>query len=157
MVFMESPKRPPSRGIKSKESLQFDYDKLPMSLNARWEPEDILKIIFPPQLQKVQYEIATKLLRFLSEKREARGREIEEWAAGNSISNSTLRNLVIPKLVRVGLLARERRNPTGQGEKDKRHEMVLVLSKRFGEAFQHIGREWNAIVETWRVKSREQT
>ncbi len=146
--------QPASRGIKSKESLQFDYDKLPMSLEARWEPEDVLKLIFPPALQKAQYDIAVKLLRWLADKQEARGRELEGWATQNAIPNSTLRNLVIPKLVRVGVLARERRNPTGQGEKDKRHEMVLILSKRFGEALQHIGKEWSSIVETWRIKKK---
>lgn len=146
---------PASRGIKSKESLQFDYDKLPMSLEARWEPDDVLKIVFPPALQKAQYDIAVKLLRWLADKGEARGRDIEDWAVQNTIPSSTLRNLVIPKLVRVGMLARERRNPTGQGDKDKRHEMVLVLSKRFGEAFQHIGREWSSIVETWRIKKKQ--
>lgn len=148
--------QPASRGIKSKEALRFDYDKLPLSLEARWEPEDVLKLVFPPELQKAQYEIAVKLLRWLSQKQEARGREIEEWAVQNAIPSSTLRNLVIPKLVRVGMVARERRNPSGQTQKDKRHEMVLVLSKRFGEAWQHIGREWSSMVETWRIKKKSQ-
>ncbi len=115
----------------------------------------MLKLVFPPELQEAQYEIALKLVSFLSSRESANGDELAGWAQENGVPNSTLRNLVIPKMIRVGLLARERVNPTGQGEKDKRHRMVLKLSKRFGEAMQHAGREWNALVETWRVKRKK--
>ncbi len=114
-----------------------------------------MKLVFPPELQEAQYEIALKLVSFLSSRESANGDELAGWAQENGVPNSTLRNLVIPKMIRVGLLARERVNPTGQGEKDKRHRMVLKLSKRFGEAMQHVGREWNSLVETWRVKRKK--
>lgn len=150
----EKTKAPPSRGIKSKEALHFVYDKLPMSLNARWEAEDVLKIVFPPHLQRAQYEIALKLILFLKDKEEASGHEVTEWAKAHNVPNSTLRNLVIPKLKKMGLIALGRRNPTGTDKKDKRHPMVLTLSKRFGEALQHIGKQWSELVETWRAKRK---
>lgn len=146
---------PRSRGLPSRKSLLFEYAKLPMSLNARWEVEDVLKLVFPPHLQAVQYEIAVKLVRWLASEGEVDGFRLSEWQKANGAANSTLRNLVIPKLVRCGLLARERRYPTGQEERDKRHKMVLTLSTRFGEALKHIGSEWSSLVETWRIKRQK--
>ncbi|MDP2717211.1 MAG: hypothetical protein Q8P02_00550 [Candidatus Micrarchaeota archaeon] len=146
---------PKSRGIPTKKALLFEYGKLPMSLSARWEAEDILKMLFPPHMQSVQYGIAVRLLAALRESGQMNGRQLAEWAEENKAANSTLRNLVIPKLVRFGLLARERENPTGQSDKDKRHHMVLKPSLRFGEALQHIGKEWSSLVHTWRVKRNE--
>ena len=146
---------PASRGIPSRRALLLNYNKPPMPWSARWEKEDVLKLVFPPELQEAQYGIALKLVSFLSSKESANGDELAGWAQDNGVPNSTLRNLVIPKMIRVGLLARERVNPTGQGDKDKRHRMVLKLSKRFGEAMQHAGREWNSLVETWRVKRKK--
>ncbi|MBI4360212.1 hypothetical protein HY572_00385 [Candidatus Micrarchaeota archaeon] len=143
---------PPSRGIATKKALLFEYGKLPMSLNARWEVEDVLKIVFPPALQKVQYDVAVRLVKHLLLEGEMDGRAISKWQAEAAVANSTLRNLVIPKLVRTGLLARERRSPTGQDDKDKRHKMVIKPSLRFGQALQHVGREWNSLVETARIK-----
>ncbi len=148
---------PRTRGLPSRKSLLFEYGKLPMSLGARWDAEDILKLLFPPHLQAVQYAIAVKLIRHIAQVGEMDGKAISAWQKENGAANSTLRNLVIPKLVRCGLLARERRNPTGQDDKDKRHKMVLKTSARFGEAFQHIGREWSALVETWKIKRSQQT
>ncbi len=146
---------PRTRGLPSRKSLLFEYGKLPMSLGARWEADDILKLLFPPHLQAVQYDIAVKLLKHVSQVGEMDGKAISAWQKENGAANSTLRNLVIPKLVRCGLLARERRNPTGQDEKDKRHKMVLKASARFGEALQHIGKEWSSLVETWRIKRQQ--
>ena len=148
-------REPASRGIPSKESIWFSYSKLPMSVSARWEKEDVLKLVFPPQFKKAQYGIALKLVEFLSARESATGEEIANWAEGNKIANSTLRNLVIPRMISAGILSRERRNPTGQTEKDKRHEMVLMLSTKFGEAMQHIGKEWSSLVETWRIKRKQ--
>ena len=145
---------PASRGIPSKRALWFEYDNLPMPVTARWEAEDVLRIVFPPQLQRAQYEIAVKLVRFLASNDSVDGLALAEWQASEGIPNSTLRNLVIPKMVRIGMLGRERKNPTGQHDKDKKHHMVLKLSTRFGEAFRHVGGEWSALVEAWRVKRR---
>lgn len=151
---MEEIRSPASRGISSKKALWFEYDKLPMSLGARWEMEDVLKLVFPPHLQKAQYAIAVSLVNILGEEGEVNGDTIAAWQHSRQIPNSTLRNLVIPKMVRCGLIARERQNPTGQTNKDKRHHMVLKLSSRFGEAFKHIGSEWNTLVETLKEKRK---
>ncbi len=147
-------KEPVSRGIPSRRALWFEYDKLPMSLNARWDAEDVLKLVFPPLVQRAQFDLAVKLIAFLKDKEAVNGDELAGWMAANGVPNSTLRNLVIPKMIRVGLLARERRNPSGQDARDKRHQMVLKLSARFGEAFKHVGSEWSALVETWRIKRK---
>jgi len=146
---------PASRGIPSKRSLWFDYGQLPMAVTARWEAEDFLKLVFPPQYQRAQYDIAVKLVHLLGEHEEIGGDELATWMQANGVPNSTLRNLVIPKLYRVGMVARERRNPTGQDLKDKRHRMVLKLSNRFGEALKHIGGEWVSLVETGRIKRKK--
>lgn len=145
---------PATRGIPSKESVYFVYSKLPMSLEARWEVDDILKIVFPPQYKKSQYNLAVKLVKFLGERGELNGEKLSDWIKQNSVSESTLRNLVIPRLVGVGMIVRERIDPTGQTDKDKRHEMNLKLSTRFGEAFKHIGSEWNGIIQAWRIKKQ---
>ncbi len=146
---------PASRGIPSKESLWFSYAKLPMAVTARWEVEDVLKLVFPPQYKGKQYDAALKLIQQLSKSEQMDGDALAKWQEENKIANSTLRNLVIPRLIAVGMLARERMNPTGQTDKDKRHAMVLKLSLRFGEAMQHVGQQWNSIVETWRVKRQQ--
>lgn len=146
------PKQIASRGLPSKKSIQLEYDKLPVPLNIRWEYNDVLQLIFPEQLQKAQYEIASKLIKLLKEKIRVRGQEVSEWAINNNIPNSTLRNLVIPKLIRTGLIVRERINPSGQTNQDKRREMVLTLSSKFGNMLIHIGKEWNYIVDTARFK-----
>lgn len=151
---MAEVKGPASRGISSKKALWFEYDNLPMSLGARWELEDITKLVFPPHLQKAQYDLAVALLKLVGEQGEVDGDLLAAWQHASRIPNSTLRNLVIPKLVRCGLLARERKNPTGQSNKDKRHHMVLKLSARFGEAFKHVGVEWSTLVETFKEKKR---
>ncbi|MFH0922822.1 MAG: hypothetical protein V1811_02070 [Candidatus Micrarchaeota archaeon] len=147
---------PASRGIPSKKSLWFEYGKLPMAVTARWEYEDVLQLVFPPWAQRAQYDIAVKLVRFLSDKESVDGNELAHWAGERQIPNSTLRNLVIPKMIRTGLLARERVNPTGQTERDKKHKMVLMLSTRFGEALKHAGSEWSSLVETWRIKRKKE-
>ncbi|MEK6843041.1 MAG: hypothetical protein AABY04_01000 [Candidatus Micrarchaeota archaeon] len=146
---------PASRGIPSKESLWFHYNKLPMSLQGRWETDDILKLVFPPQFKKAQFHIAGKLLTYLSLEEEATGDQVSQWATKNQIPLSTLRNLVVPRMIATGFLSRERKNPTGQTDKDKRHEMVLKISSKFGEALKHIGGEWSSIVETWKVKRKQ--
>ena len=147
-------KSPASRGISSKKALWFEYDNLPMSLGARWELEDLLKIVFPPHLQKAQYNIAVELVKMIGEQGEVDGDFLAAWQHSRQIPNSTLRNLVIPKLVRCGLLGRERQNPTGQTKKDSRHHMVLKLSNRFGEALKHMGMEWTTLAETFKEKRR---
>ncbi|MBI5228708.1 hypothetical protein HY991_01260 [Candidatus Micrarchaeota archaeon] len=143
-----------AKGIPAKRAIWFEYDRLPMPTTARWEYQDILKLVFPPVAQRAQYEIAGKLVLLLSRREEADGNVIAEWAKEEQIPNSTLRNLVIPKLIRVGILARERVAPTGLTEKDKRRPMILKLSTKFGDALKHIGEEWTSIVETWRVKRK---
>ncbi|VVB70939.1 Uncharacterised protein [uncultured archaeon] len=143
---------PPSRGVPSKSSIQFEYDKLPLPVTARWDYEDVLKIIFPPKFQNAQYDLAKKVILLVKEKGAIDGDALGDWATKNNIPNSTLRNLVIPKLIRVGMLTRERQNPSGQTNQDKKHRMILKISTKFGEAFQHIGREWNGIVESWKLK-----
>ncbi len=151
----ESLKTPFSRGIPSKTALKFVYDDLPMSLEARWEAKDVLALVFPPDLQKKQYEIAVKLIDFLSTREGVSGQELSAWMLENGVANSTLRNLVIPKLVRVGMLARSRRNPSGQNTRDERHQMLLSVSNRFGEALKHVGSEWTSLVNTWRFKQKQ--
>lgn len=149
-------KTPFSRGIPSKTALKFVYDDLPMSLEARWEAKDILALVFPPDFQKTQYEIAVNLINFLSTREGVTGQELNAWMLENGIANSTLRNLVIPKLVRIGMLSRSRQNPSGLGSvKDKRHPMRLSVSNRFGEALKHIGNEWTSLVNTWRFKQKQ--
>ncbi len=156
MEGVESEQRtgPVTRGIPSKESVFFVYSKLPMSLEARWEADDILKIIFPPQYKKSQFDCAVKLVKFLAVEGEVNSDRLSDWIESSGVSESTLRNLVIPRLVAIGMVARERSNPTGQTDKDKRHGMKLKLSTRFGEAFKHIGSEWNGIVQAWRIKKQ---
>lgn len=143
---------PASRGLPSKSAIRFEYDKLPLPVTARWDYDDVLKIIFPPELQAAQYELAKKVILLVKEKGHLSGDDLGDWASKNNIPNSTLRNLVIPKLIRVGMLSRERQNPSGQTNQDKKHRMILKISTKFGEAFQHIGKEWNGIIESWKLK-----
>ncbi|MFH1200413.1 MAG: hypothetical protein V1708_05065 [Candidatus Micrarchaeota archaeon] len=146
---------PASRGIPSKESLWFCYSKLPMALTARWEAEDVIKLVFPPQFKGKQYDAALRLVIALSKAEQMDGDALAKWQAENKVANSTLRNLVIPRLISAGMIARERVNPTGQTDKDKRHAMVIKLSMRFGDSLSHIALQWNSIVETWRVKRQQ--
>jgi hypothetical protein len=137
------------KSMPSGESLWFNYDKLPKKIKQRWELDDVLELIFPKEFNPAQKDIASKLIKTMLNKPEGlSGEEIEEFRKANEISNATLRNLVIPKLVRIGLISRERDSPTGQTNKDKHHMMIIKLSESFGNALKKIGEEINSIINT---------
>jgi len=140
------------RSIPSKESLWFNYKKLPKRPDQRWEIEDVIQLVFPKEFLPKQHEIAVELIKFMlpyHKEGGVYGNQIESFRKEKGFSNATLRNLVIPKLVRIGLLTRERVNPTGQTHKDKRHRMKLKLSHKFDMSLQRIGLQLETIIKTY--------
>jgi len=117
-----NPKRPSSGGIPSGESLWVPshYGK---DLKARggldktvfWDVSDVMDFVFPEKFQPTYHAVACKLIAFILKKGYVGKKDISAFMKEHGISKPTLENKVIPKLVRLGLLKRERENRVGKG------------------------------------------
>ena len=76
-------------------------------------------------------------------------KEIGQFLKDTHHSKSTLENKVIPKLVRFGLLKREREIGTG---KISTRALILSESLTFTNYLDRIGFAWNMLVSTARKK-----
>ncbi|MFH1297372.1 MAG: hypothetical protein ABIJ04_08890 [Bacteroidota bacterium] len=76
-------------------------------------------------------------------------KEISKFLKENGYSRSTLENKIIPKLVRFGLIKREREIKQGLG---KGRSLILSDSLTFTNYLERIGFGWNMLVSTARQK-----
>ncbi|RLI91901.1 MAG: hypothetical protein DRO65_00810, partial [Candidatus Altiarchaeales archaeon] len=118
-----------------------------------WEIPEIIDFVFPRKYQPKYHEIACKFLEFLLEKEYVSKKEIRDFLHETGYSRSTLENKIIPKLVRFGILKRER-ELVGKIDK-KRRPLVLRESLTFSSYLSKIANEWRRIVETSRFKRRK--
>lgn len=150
----------PVRGetLKSKESLYFPSvqgeDWPEIDEDIRWDLRDVIDHVFPRNYQERSHRYAVKLMRFLTENPGGIGKErLTEFLEGEDIPKSTAYNVVIPKLVRFGLLARQReanKSTPGRG-----WFMVLKPSKSFSSHLEKLAQEWRSIYKTAIKKSEE--
>jgi len=143
---------PASRGVPARESLWLPPVDSPaikaksLDEEVRWSLTDVVEHVFPRAYQPQYHKIALALLGQLSQKTALEAPDLAAFVGGNGFSKATFYNKIIPRLIDVGAVKRER---IGQ------RAMRLTLSKSFGNYLQKIGREWNSIVETARRRQPE--
>jgi len=154
-----APKRPSSGGIPSGESLWLPshYGK---ELKAKggldktvfWTVADVLDFVFPEKYQPTYHSVACRLVELILKKGFVGKKDLSRFMKDNGVSKSTLENKVIPKLVRVGLLKREREFKAGLG---KGRGLVLSESLTFTSYLDRLGFAWNMLVSTARKKKQD--
>jgi hypothetical protein len=154
-----NPKPPSSGGIPSGESLWLPshYGK---DLKAKggldktvfWDVSEVINFVFPEKFQPTYHAVACKLTALILRKGYVGKKDISAFMKENNISKPTLENKVIPKLVRLGLLKREREFKTGLG---RGRGLVLSESLTFTAYLDRIGFSWNMLVSTARKKKRD--
>lgn len=151
-----NPKRPASSGIPSDESLWLPSHygvelkrKGGLEKTVYWDVGEVVDFIFPRRFQPVYHQVASDFLSLVLEKDWVTKDEIAVFLSQKGYSKSTLENKVIPKLVRFGLLKREREITAGMG---KGRALILSNSLTFSNYLERIGFAWNMLVSTSRKK-----
>lgn len=148
---MNKPEPPKKKRLKSKESLYFPSVQSNKWKNIdediRWDLEDIINHIFPKKYQEKSYEYAVKLMHFLIENPGGIGKkDLSKFIKEEDIPKSTLYNIVIPKMVKLGIL--ERKRETNVSNPNKGWFMILKPSISFSSHLQKLSREWRSIYKT---------
>jgi hypothetical protein len=151
-----NPKRPASRGIPSGESLWMPPHygievkrKGGLDKTVYWDVGEVADFVFPRRLQPVYHAVASDFLSLVLERDWVTKKEIGEFLARKGHTKSTLENKVIPKLVRFGLIKREREIGGAMG---KGRALILSDSLTFTNYLDRIGFAWNMLVSTSRKK-----
>lgn len=152
----QAPKRPVSRGIPTPESLWLPpHDgvelrkKGGLDKTVYWDVGEVVDFVFPRHYQPVYHKVASDFIALILERDWVTKKEIGEFLAKNKYSKSTLENKIIPKLVRFGLLKRQREITAGMG---KGRALILSESLTFTNYMDRIGFAWNMLVSTSRKK-----
>lgn len=137
--------------LKSKESLYFpsvqgnkwsDIDP-----DIRWDLEDVIDHIFPGNYQERSNEYARKLVNFVLDNPEGVKKEmLSNFLEKENIPHSTAYNVVIPKLVKFGILRREREE--NQSDPGRGWFMILKPSKSFSSHLEKLAKEWRSLYKT---------
>ncbi len=153
-----APLLPPSRGIPADESLWVPRhygkelrDKGGLDKTIMWAVPDIVDFIFPRRYQPKYFQVATDFLELVLESEVVTKKEISKFLESKGYSRSTLENKIIPKLVRFGLLKRER-ELTGSMKKGR--SLIISESLTFTNYLDRIGFAWNSVVSTARRKRK---
>ena len=148
---MENPTPPNEKRLKSKESLYFPSvlgsKWKSVDPDIRWELSDIINHVFPREYQEKSHEYACKLMDFLLKNpRGINKKMLSEFIKNESLPKSTLYNIVIPKLVKLGLIERNREsNVTNPG---KGWFLILRPSISFSSHLGKLADEWRSIYKT---------
>ena len=131
-----------TRGVKSKESLflpslkyQYANQRLFPDYTEydRWTVKDILKLVYSPFSQEVYYTTTTKFMELLLKEGELNRKQVNGFLSDNSLSKTTLVNVIIPRLKRLGIV-----------------ELVSGYykpSKDFGKFFMKVSKEYFSILK----------
>ncbi|MCX6695730.1 MAG: hypothetical protein NTU61_05495, partial [Candidatus Altiarchaeota archaeon] len=99
-------------------------------------------------------KVACDFIRLLLSRDVVTKKEIRDFLERTGYSKPTLENKVIPKLVKFGLLKREREVTSGQLGKGR--ALVLTESLTFTNYLERIAFAWNVLVSTSRKRRGEQ-
>lgn len=153
------PEPPASRGIPAAESLYLPRhyggelkEKGGLDKTVYWSVQEVMDFIFPKKYQPVTHKVASDFISLVLEKDWVTKKEISKFLDDTGYSKSTLENKVIPKLVRFGLLKRQREMKAGLG---KGRGLILSESLTFTNYLERIGFAWNMLVSTTRKKQRQ--
>jgi len=155
---MENPQPPNEKRLRSKESLYYPSvlggKWKALDPDIRWDLDDVINHVFPLEYQKKSYEYAQKLMRFLLETPGGVDKKmLSDFVKGHEIPVSTLYNIVIPKLVKVGLIERKREaNASNPG---KGWFLILRPSITFSSHLSKLASEWKSIYKT--ASSKKET
>jgi hypothetical protein len=151
------------KGIPSRHALYFPekggrkYAIKIWDYSFRWDMDNLTEFLFPAQYSPVCHKIAADYLRYLIEKGEVTYQGKVEFCNQHNYSINTLNKQIIPKLYRFGLLHRTREFPTNArwSIKSKRRSYEHE-STQFSSFLRKIADEWEAIVNTGRVKRKHE-
>lgn len=154
-----NPILPPSRGIPAAESLWMPRhygkeirERGGLEEGIIWNIEDVVDFIFPKRYQPTYFKVASDFLHLLLKNEKVTKDEISKFLSENRYSRSTLENKIIPKLVRFGLIKREREI---EGKLGKGRSLILSDSLTFTNYLKKIGNAWKSQVMTARHKRRK--
>ena len=150
------PALPPTRGIPADESLWIPRhygkeikDKGGLDKTIMWTVPDVVDFIFPRKYQPKYFTVATDFVELLLKNESVTKKEIAAFLEEKKYSRSTLENKIIPKLVRCGLIKREREI---EGTMGKGRSLILSESLTFTSYLERIAFAWNSLVSTARRK-----
>ncbi|HIE34163.1 MAG TPA: hypothetical protein EYP86_03385 [Candidatus Altiarchaeales archaeon] len=153
-----NPRLPVTKGIPVSESLWIPKHygseirkKGGLDKSVIWRVEDVVDFIFPERYQPTYFRVATDFLKLLLEKDILTKKEIYQFLKETGYSRSTLENRIIPKLVRFGLIKREREL---EGRLKKGRSLILRESLTFSNYLERIAFAWNSLVSTARLKRK---
>ncbi len=155
-----NPAPPSSRGIPSDESLWLPRHygkevkgKGGLEEDIIWSAEDVVDHIFPRSYQPRYYRVAVDFLMLVLENETVTKEEIGKFLGEKNYSRSTLENKIIPKLVRFGLVKRERE--IEDGSLGRGRSLILSDSLTFANYLTKIGLAWKSQVMTARHKRKK--
>ena len=142
---------PGNKRLRSKESLYFPSvlgDKWKnIDPDIRWDLSDIINHIFPKEYQEKSYEYAMKIMSFLLKTPGGIDKKmLSEFIKNEDIPKSTLYNIIIPKMVKFGII--ERRRETNASNPNKGWFMILKPSITFSSHLDKLSGEWRAFYKT---------
>lgn len=151
------PKPPSSGGIPSGETLWIPSHysvevrrKGGLDKTIYWDVGDVVDFVFPRKYQPTYFKVACDFVGLILDKGTVTKDEIREFLKASGYSKPTLENKVIPKLVKFGLLKREREVTSGQLGRGR--ALVLTESLTFSNYLEKIAFAWNVLVSTSRKK-----
>ena len=156
--FVEAPQPPNEKRLRSKESLYFPSvlgDKWkPVDPDIRWELSDIINHVFPREYQEKSHEYACKLMEFLLKNPGGIDKKmLSEFIKSENLPPSTLYNIVIPKLVKLGLI--ERKRESNLSNPARGWFLILKPSMAFSSHLGKLAAEWRSIYKTACLKKEE--
>jgi hypothetical protein len=151
-----SPKAPASSGIPVSDSLWLPphygvelKKKGGLDKAVFWDASEVVDFVFPKRYQPVYHRVAADFISMVLERDWVTKKEIGEFLSKTGYSKSTLENRVIPKLVRFGLIKREREI---EGKLGKGRALILSESLTFTTYLERVAFAWNMLVNTGRKK-----
>jgi predicted transcriptional regulator len=155
------PTLPPSRGVPADESMWMPRhygkdirEKGGLDKAVIWGIEDVVDFIFPKRYQPTYFRVASDFIDLLLKNEVVTKKEISGFLKEKQYSRSTLENKIIPKLVRFGLIKRER---ALEGGLKKGRSLILTESLTFTNYLERIAFAWNSLVSTARQKKKTST
>ncbi len=148
---MEKPTPPNEKRLKSKESLYYPSvlggKWKTLDPDVRWDLSDVINHVFPREYQEKSNEYAQKLMEFLFLNPGGIDKKmLSEFVKGHNLPVSTLYNIVIPKLVKLGMV--ERRREPNASNPGKGWFLILKPSVSFSSHLIKLAGEWRSLYKT---------
>jgi len=151
------------KGIKSNQALCFPekggrkFGNKIWESGFRWTISDLMEFLFPPQKMPKHHEIAVEYIKFLLENGDSTDNRKNLFCQKTGYSSNTLKQHIIPKLYRFGLIHRNREYPKNVKwtikSKRRSHEKESLA---FSTMLRKMASEWEEMVTTARAKRQIQ-